>query len=120
MYFTRYKNIFNLMNYLTSRRPIQCYYYQEDNKFIIIMNDTLERISYLEINQKTIENIIMKVPYFEWDVNQNIFSSEKRIKDVTPCLLLPNLINKTNKIMYCYMNKDWKVLLYNRFKYSGL
>ena len=117
--FARYKNIFSLMNDLTSKRPIQCYYYQRI-KFIIVMDTSNDGVSYVEVIQKTIEDNIMKVPYFEWDVNEQICSSEINLKDVTPCLLLPNLLNKAEKFTYCCISKDWKVLKYDGFEYIGL
>lgn len=66
--FARYKNTINLTNDLTLKRLIQCYYLQETKNFIIAIYETLKSISYIEIHYKRIEDIIIKVPYFEWDL----------------------------------------------------
>ena len=84
------------------------------------MDQTLKNISYVEINLKRKVQIIMKVTYFEWDLKTQIYSTEDKMKDVTACLLLPNLSHETEKIFYCCIRKDQKVLQQDGFNFIGL
>ena len=96
-----------LQNDLLARRPIQYYYCQDIKRFIIVLNETIKNICYVEIHQEKIKVTIMKVPYFEWDLKTKVCSEDKSKVVTAPCLLLPNLIHNTDKIYYCCINKEF-------------
>ena len=120
IHFARYKNLINLQNDVIAKRPIQCYYWHEKKSFFIVLDQTSKNISYVEIHLEKKVQTIMKVTYFEWDLKTQIYSTEDKMKDVTACLLLPNLSHKTEKIFYCCIRKDWKVLQRDGFDFIGL
>ena len=118
--FARYKNIIHLQNDITARRPIQCYYWNKNQIFFIVLDETSKNISYVEIHVEKNKQTVMKVNYFEWDLKTKIYSTEDKMTDVTACLLLPNLSHNTEKIFYCCIRKDWKVLQQDGFDFIGL
>ena len=118
--FARYRNLINLQNDITARRPIQCYYREETESIFIVMDQTPKKISYVNIHHERIVETVMKVPYFEWDLKTQIYSTEDKMKEVTACLLLPNLSEGTREIFYGCIRKDWKVLQRDGFDFIGL